>query len=161
MGGGHCVSPGRLPGGDGWSELGLEAFPAGRGQLGISPVPLTPVDITSSRRGPCVWPRPRPVTAVSTNAQPVTPRGLPLGTTFLGYKVGPKLWLLSYLLCCPSVFLSALPSLHMPTLSPLHGFSTSSITPTSCLPQAGSPSPPFLPLSYTPCLGPQDTSVAP
>lgn len=72
-------------------------------------MPLIPIDITSSRRGPCVWPRPRPVTAVSTNAQPVILRGLPLGTTFLGYKVGPKLWLLSYLLSCPSFCFSQCP----------------------------------------------------
>lgn len=72
-------------------------------------MPLISIDITSSRRGPCVWPRPRPVTAVSTNAQPVILRGLPLGTTFLGYKVGPKLWLLSYLLSCPSFCFSQCP----------------------------------------------------
>lgn len=46
---------------------------------------------TSSCRAPCIWPRPRSVTAASMNAQPVTPPGPLLNITSSGCKVGP--WL--------------------------------------------------------------------
>lgn len=91
MGGEHCFSPGRLPGGGGWFELGLEVFPVGWGYMGVSPVPLTPTGIACSRQAPCICHRPRSVTAVSTNARPVTPQGPPLSATSSGCKVGPGL----------------------------------------------------------------------
>lgn len=71
--------------------MGHETFPADVGLAGVSPVSLISSGITFSCRAPCVWLRPRSVTAASTNAQPVTLPGLLLSTTSSGCKVGPGL----------------------------------------------------------------------
>lgn len=95
------------------------------GTVGVSPAPLPPAGIASSRRAPCVWPRPRWVTAASTSAEPVTPQGLLLGATSSGCKVGPGWRLLSDALLCPdlSACSAPLPQLHVPALSLLRASS--------------------------------------
>lgn len=70
--------------------MGLEVLPVGVGLVVDSPVPLTPAGIASSHQAPCVWPRPRSVTAASTDARPATLLGPPLGATTSRCKVGPS-----------------------------------------------------------------------
>lgn len=143
MGGGYCLSPGRTPGRSAWSPWGLEAFPAGVGLTGVLPEPVTPAGITSSHRALCIWPRPRLMTAASTNAEPVTPRDLPLSTIASGCKVGRGVAASHRPWRCPS-------------LCPPLAFSVPSATPTGSVPPQGPPRvlfpSPLLPVFLQPSL---------